>query len=132
MVTMEAVIADLCDRRGELIPMVQWSGSARLLEVDDDDGVVLLVAGRRTALTWARVRSAAERLAANHELSIVELGGQQDAAALVALVAATQAGYVTVSEEHGVLRLKDPRGTPVHQPTAPRDGAGSRRSRRGR
>ena len=74
MVTLETMKAVLCDRRGEQIPLVQRSGSARVLEVNEG-GVVLLVGGRRTALTWARVRSAAERLAANHELSVVELGG---------------------------------------------------------
>lgn len=130
MVTIDAMMAGLRSRCGGQIPLVQWPGPARLLAVSDE-GVTLLVAGRRTVLTWARVRSAVERLAANHELSIIELGGQQDAVALVALVAATQAEYVTVSEEHGVLRLKDARGTPVHQPTAPRDGAGRSETRAG-
>jgi hypothetical protein len=88
--------------------------------VDVNDSTIdLLVAGRRADLTWDRVRLTWDRLLANHELSVAELGGQHDAVGLVSLFAYMQPDVVDVYAQQGLLRLRDAKGVPVHQPTAP-------------
>ena len=119
MLSIETMKWRLARMKGQELPLVQWKGTAKVLDVSDTS-VDLLVSGRRADFTWERVRITWERLLRNHELSIAELGGQHDAAGLVALLAFMQADDLVVSAEHGVLRPRDPKGTPVHQPTAPR------------
>lgn len=120
MLSMETIKWRLARTIGQEFPLVQWPGAARVLSVGEKT-IALLVNGQRAEYTWERVRGTWERLVANHELSVRELGGQHDAAGLVALLAFAQAESVVASERHGVLRLAHPTGTPVHQPTAPRD-----------
>jgi hypothetical protein len=120
MLTIETMKWRLQQMKGKEIPLVQQPGNAVVLDVDDDS-VDLLVAGRRADLGWDRVRITWQRLLANHELSIAELGGQHDAVGLVSLLAFMQADDLVVSNDTGVLRPKAPQGKPVHQPTAPRD-----------
>lgn len=100
------------------IPLVAWPGTARVVQADEAK-LALLVGGRRADYTWERVRITWERLVADHELSVAELGGQHDAVGLVSLLAYMQADAVVVEPEQGVLRLRDAQGPPVHQPTAP-------------
>lgn len=100
------------------IPLVGSRGAARVVQADDAK-LALLVAGRRADYTWERIRVTWDRLVADHELSVAELGGQHDAVGLVSLLAHMQADEVIVDAEHGVLRLRDAQGPPVHQPTAP-------------
>jgi hypothetical protein len=120
MLTVETMKWRLERSRGEAFPLVQWPGVARVLDVTDTS-LDLLVGGVRADYTWDRVRSTQQRLVQNHELSIGELGGQHDAVGLVSLLAYMQAEDVVVFPQTGVIRLADPEGVPVHQPTAPRD-----------
>jgi hypothetical protein len=120
MLTVETMKWRLERMRGESFPLVQWPGTARVLDVTDTS-LDLLVGGTRADYTWERVRITQQRLVQNHELSIAELGGQHDAVGLVSLLAHLQADEVVVTQETGVIRPASPEGVPVHQPTAPRE-----------
>ncbi len=130
MLTLETMKWRLERMRGEAIPLVQWPGTARVLDVTDTS-LDLLVGSTRADYTWERVRITQQRLVQNHELSIAELGGQHDAVGLVSLLAHMQADEVAVNGQTGVIRLVTPEGVPVHQPTAPRGlGCGTGRGAR--
>lgn len=118
MLSVETMKWRMARMVGHEFALVRWPGVARVLEVTDTS-VDLLVGGRRADYTWERVLSTQERLLQNHELSVAELGGQHDAVGLVSLLAYLQADALEVSVGQGVLRLVQPEGTPVHQPTAP-------------
>jgi hypothetical protein len=118
MITIETMKWRLERQIGDSFPLVMWPGAARVVDVNDST-IDLLVAGRRADLTWDRVRLTWERLLANHELSVAELGGQHDAVGLVSLLAHMQPDVVDVYSQQGLLRLRDAKGVPVHQPTAP-------------
>ncbi len=104
---------------GAEFPLVGRMGTARVVDVSDTS-VGLLVAGRRAEFTWGRVRRTWERLLANHELSVSELGGGDDAYGLVALLAYMQSETLEIDGTHAVLRPSKVEGMPVRQPTAPR------------
>jgi uncharacterized protein with ACT and thioredoxin-like domain len=110
---------------GSHVPLVGHSGMARVVRATPTS-VDLLVGGVRTSLAWERIANAQERLVQNHELSVAELGGQNDAVALVSVIAFLQADEVLAAHETGVVRLARANGTPVRQPTAPRGGAEAR------
>jgi hypothetical protein len=120
MLSVETIKWRLERMKGEAFPLVQWPGTARVLDVADTS-LDLLVGGVRADYTWDRVRITQQRLVQNHELSIAELGGQHDAVGLVSLLAYMQADEVVVFPQTGVIRLAGPEGVPIHQPTAPRD-----------
>ena len=120
MLSVETMKWRLERMKGEGFPLVEWPGTARVLDVTDTS-LDLLVGGVRADYTWERVRITQQRLVQNHELSIGELGGQHDAVGLVSLLAHMQADDVAVNQETGVIRVASPEGVPVHQPTAPRD-----------
>ncbi len=121
MLSIETIKWRLSRRPGLEIPLVAWPGVARVVQADDQK-LALLVGGRRADFTWDRVRVTWERLLADHELSVAELGGQHDAVGLVSLLAFMQSDEVSVEREQGVLRLRGAQGPPVHQPTAPAAG----------
>jgi hypothetical protein len=118
MITIETMKWRLQKQVGESFPLVQWEGSARIVAASEES-LSLLVAGQRADYTWDRVRLTRQRLVANHELSVAELGGRHDAVGIVSLLAFMQPDDVDVHREQGVLRLRGARGVPVHQPTAP-------------
>jgi hypothetical protein len=118
MLTIETMKWRLQRRIGEDLPLLKWTGTMRVVGTDDQT-IDLLVGGRRVAFTWDRVRSTWERLLADQELSVAELGGQEDAVAMVSLLAVMQADEVVVDATAGVLRLSEVHGKPVHQPVAP-------------
>jgi hypothetical protein len=120
MLTVETMKWRLERMKGESFPLVQWRGVARVLDVTETS-LDLLVGGIRADYTWERVRITQQRLVRNQELSIAELGGQHDAVGLVSLLAHLQVDEVVVSQQTGVIRPADAEGSPVHQPTAPRD-----------
>jgi len=119
MLSVETMKWRLGRMKGQEFPLVTWPGTARVVDVTETS-LDVLVGGRRADYTWERIRSTWERLLLNHELSIAELGGQHDAAGLVALFALMQADDLDVDAVHGVLRPRRIEGVPVHQPTAPR------------
>ena len=118
MISIETMKWRLGRQIGQSFPLLMWPGSARVVDVNDAT-VDLLVAGRRADFTWERVLLTWQRLLANHELSVSELGGQHDAVGLVSLLAHMQPDVVDVYSQQGVLRLRHAKGVPVHQPTAP-------------
>lgn len=117
MITVETLKWRLQREPGLKIPLVKWSGSARLVAADEST-FALLVAGRRADYTWDRMVLTVRRLRDNHELSVDELGGQHDAVGLVSLMSLVFADDLDVDCGLGVLRLRDASGPPVHQPTA--------------
>lgn len=122
MPSIETIKWRLGRQTGLEFPLLMWPGVARVVQADDHR-VALLVGGRRADYTWDRVRITWERLLANHELSVAELGGQHDAVGLVSLLAFVQAERVVLENDQGVLRLRDAVGPPAHQPTAPASGS---------
>ena len=118
MLSIETMKWRLQRQVGEDLPLLKWAGAMRVIGADDQT-IDLLVGGRRVAFTWDRVRSTWERLLADQELSVTELGGQEDAVAMVSLLAEMQADVVVADSTAGVLRLRDVHGKPVHQPVAP-------------
>jgi len=117
MISVETVKWRLQRQPGLQIPLLKWTGSARLVEADEQK-LALLVDGRRADYTWGRVLLTVGRLLDNHELSVDELGGQHDAVGLVSLIALVYADDLDVDRENGVARLRDASGPPVHQPSA--------------
>ena len=78
MLSVETMKWRLERMKGRTFPLVQWPGTARVLDVTETS-LDLLVGGVRADYTWDRVRITQQRLMQNHELSIAELGGQHDA-----------------------------------------------------
>jgi len=99
---------------GDEFPLVFWRGKGRIV-ASDDSGLDLLVRGMRAQYTWQRLTLTWKRLLANHTLSVDELGGGHDAVGIVSIFAAMQADAVEVVDADGMLILKDPADTPVHQ-----------------
>lgn len=99
---------------GHGFPLLDRRGTG-LVVGSDESGIDLLVQGVRAHFTWDRLAGTWQRLLANHTLGIDELGGGPDAVGLVSLIAHLQPDAVTVIEADGLLVLKAPPGTPVHQ-----------------
>jgi hypothetical protein len=99
---------------GREFPLVFWRGAGRILG-SDDTSVALLVRGVRVDLTWERLTTTWKRVLSNHTLSVDELGGGADAVGIVSLFALMQGDSVAVGDLDGLLVLKAPADTPVHQ-----------------
>jgi len=99
---------------GDEFPLVFWRGKGRIVGADDS-GLHLLVRGMRAHYTWERLTITWKRFLANHTLSVDELGGGHDAVGIVSIFAVTQADGLEVIDADGLLILKDPADTPVHQ-----------------
>lgn len=99
---------------GEELPLVMWRGIGRIV-ASDEAGLSLLVRGARVHYTWDRIRVASERLLANHTLGVDELGGAADAVGLVSILALVQGDGVDVADADGLLVVREPADTPVHQ-----------------
>jgi hypothetical protein len=99
---------------GEEFPLVFWRGKGRIVESGDRE-LSLLVRGMRADFTWDRLTVTWKRLVANHTLTVDELGGGHDAVGIVSLFALMQADGLDVQDADGLLVLKAPEDTPVHQ-----------------
>ena len=69
----------------------------------------------RADFTWDRLTVTWKRLVADHTLTVDELGGGHDAVGIVSLFALMQADALDVLDADGLLVLKAPEDTPVHQ-----------------
>jgi len=99
---------------GEEFPLVFWRGKGRIVGSGDRE-LSLLVRGMRADFTWDRLTVTWKRLVANHTLTVDELGGGHDAVGIVSLFALMQADGLDVQGADGLLVLKAPGDTPVHQ-----------------
>ena len=99
---------------GEEFPLVFWRGKCRIVGSSDRE-LSLLVRGMRADFTWDRVTVTWKRLVADHTLTVDELGGGHDAVGIVSLFALMQADALDVLDADGLLVLKAPEDTPVHQ-----------------
>ena len=99
---------------GEEFPLVFWRGKGRIVGSSDRE-LSLLVRGMRADFTWDRLTVTWMRLVADHTLTVDELGGGHDAVGIVSLFALMQADAVDVLDADGLLVLKAPEDTPVHQ-----------------
>jgi hypothetical protein len=114
MISIETMKHRCATMVGDEFPLVFWRGKARVVACDDTR-VSLLVRGVRVDLTWERLTTTWKRLIANHTLTVDELGGQADAVGVVSLFAEFQAGGLTVLDSDGLLVVREPADTPVHQ-----------------
>ncbi len=114
MISIEAMKARTAETLGEEFPLVFWRGSARIV-ASGGDSLALLVRGVRVDLTWERLTITWKRLLANHTLSVDELGGGADAVGIVSLFADLQADGLGVVDVDGLLVVREPADTPVHQ-----------------
>ena len=114
MISIETMKFRTAEMIGEEFPLVFWRGKARIV-ASGDDSLSLLVRGVRTDLTWERLTTTWKRLISNHTLTVDELGGTADAVGIVSLFAAFQADGLAVLDADGLLVLKEPADTPVHQ-----------------
>ena len=99
---------------GDEFPLVFWRGKCRIVGSSDRE-LSLLVRGMRADFTWDRVTVTWKRLVADHTLTVDELGGGHDAVGIVSLFALMQADALDVLDADGLLVLKAPEDTPVHQ-----------------
>jgi hypothetical protein len=99
---------------GEEFALVFWRGKGRIVGSGDRE-LSLLVRGMRADFTWDRLTVTWKRLVANHTLTVDELGGGHDAVGIVSLFALMQADGLDVLDADGLLVLKAPEDTPVHQ-----------------
>ena len=99
---------------GEEFPLVFWRGKGRIVASSDRE-LSLLVRGMRADFTWDRLTVTWKRLVADHTLTVDELGGGHDAVGIVSLFALMQADALDVLDADGLLVLKAPEDTPVHQ-----------------
>jgi hypothetical protein len=99
---------------GEEFPLVFWRGKGRIVGSSDRE-LSLLVRGMRADFTWDRLTVTWKRFVADHTLTVDELGGGHDAVGIVSLFALMQADALDVLDADGLLVLKAPEDTPVHQ-----------------
>jgi hypothetical protein len=99
---------------GEEFPLVFWRGKGRIVGSNDRE-LSLLVRGMRADFTWDRLTVTWKRFVANHTLTVDELGGGHDAVGIVSLFALMQADGLDLLDADGLLVLKKPEDTPVHQ-----------------
>jgi len=99
---------------GEEFPLVFWRGKGRIVG-SDEGGLSLLVRGMRADYTWDRLTVTWKRLLSNHTLTVDELGGGHDAVGIVSIFALLQADGLDVLDADGLLVLREPTDTPVHQ-----------------
>jgi hypothetical protein len=99
---------------GEEFPLVFWRGKGHIVG-SSDRALSLLVRGMRADYTWDRLTVTWKRLVADHTLTVDELGGGHDAVGIVSLFALMQADGLDVLDADGLLVIKSPGDTPVHQ-----------------
>jgi hypothetical protein len=99
---------------GEQFPLVFWRGKGRIVGSGDRE-LSLLIRGMRADYTWDRLTVTWQRFVANHTLTVDELGGGHDAVGIVSLFALMQADGLDVLDADGLLVLRKPEDTPVHQ-----------------
>jgi hypothetical protein len=99
---------------GEEFPLVFWRGKGRIVG-SDEGGLSVLVRGMRADYTWDRLTVTWKRLLSNHTLTVDELGGGHDAVGIVSIFALLQADGLDVLDADGLLVLREPTDTPVHQ-----------------
>lgn len=114
MISIEVLKTNAASLAGDGVPLVLWRGQGRVA-VADEAGLDLLVRGVRVRYTWERLESTLRRLFANHTLGSDELGGGPDAVGIVSLFAFLLADDVEVLDADGLLVLRLPEGTPIHQ-----------------
>jgi hypothetical protein len=114
MISIETMKFRTAPMIGQEFPLVFWRGKGRIV-ASDDDSLSLLVRGIRTDLTWDRLTTTWKRLLSNHTLSVDELGGAADAVGIVSLFAELQGDGLGVVGSDGLLVVKEPSDTPVHQ-----------------
>jgi hypothetical protein len=98
----------------EEFPLVFWHGKGRIVGAGEA-GLSLLVRGLRANYTWDRLAITWKRFLADHTLSVDELGGGHDAVGIISIFALMQADGLDVLEPDGLLILRHPGDTPVHQ-----------------
>jgi hypothetical protein len=114
MISIETMKFRTADMLGEEFPLVFWRGKGRIV-ASDARSLSLLIRGVRVDLTWERLTTTWERLLSNHTLSVDELGGGADAVGIISLFAALQADGLDLLGTDGLLVLREPLDTPVHQ-----------------
>ena len=114
MISIEVLRTSATSLVGDGFPLVLWRGQGRIVG-SDEAGLDLLVRGMRARYTWDRLDGALRRLLANHTLGVDELGGGHDAVGVVSLFALLLADDVKVIGPDGLLVLRLPEGTPIHQ-----------------
>ena len=114
MISIEALKTSATSMVGDRFPLVLWRGQGRIA-ASDAAGLDLLVRGIRARYTWDRLDVTLRRLFANHTLGVDELGGGHDAVGIVSLFALLLGDDVEVLGVDGLLVLRLPEGTPIHQ-----------------
>lgn len=114
MISIETMKSRTASMVGHDFPLIFWRGKGRVV-ASDEDSASLLVRGMRAELTWDRLTTTWKRLLANHTLSVGELGGVADAVGIVSLFAELQGDGLAVIEPDGLLVVREPVDTPVHQ-----------------
>jgi hypothetical protein len=114
MLSFETAKWRLSAMKGREFPLAFWSGTGRIVDVGKTT-MSLQVRGKRAELTWDRLQNVWERVRQNHAAGVDELGGGHDAVGAVSVLALLQDEDVELDREHGVLRLRDPQGQPVHE-----------------
>jgi hypothetical protein len=114
MMTIETMKHRAAELLGKTFPLVLWSGTGEVAAVSETT-LDLVVRGTRVSITWDRMSVTLRRLEQNHVLTSAELGGQADAIGIVSLLALLWPAELHVLDEQGMVRLKSPEGTPVHQ-----------------
>jgi hypothetical protein len=114
MISIETMKYRTEQMTGEEFPLIFWRGKGRIVGSSDRE-LSLLVRGMRADFTWERLTVTWKRLVANHTLTVDELGGGHDAVGIVSLFALMQADGLDVLDADGLLVLKAPEDTPVHQ-----------------
>lgn len=99
---------------GVEFPLVFWRGKGRVVGADDR-ALSLLVRGMRADYTWDRLTVTWKRFLENATLTVDELGGGHDAVGIVSFFAFMQGGALGVLDADGLLVLRQPEDTPVHQ-----------------
>jgi hypothetical protein len=114
MISIEALRTTATSLAGDSFPLVLWIGQGSIV-ASDEAGLDLLIRGIRARYTWDRLDVSLRRLFANHTLGVDELGGGSDAVGIVSLFALLLADDVKVLGPEGLLVLRVPEGTPIHQ-----------------
>jgi len=114
MISIETMKSRTAETIGDEFPLVLWGGKGRIVGSSDRE-LSLLIRGMRADFTWDRLTVTWKRLVADHTLTVDELGGGHDAVGIVSLFALMQADGLDVLDADGLLVLKAPEDTPVHQ-----------------
>lgn len=114
MIPFDVLKSRLIAMQGQDVTLLEARGLGRLVKVDES-GADVVVRGVRIRLTWGRLDGCLQRLAANHTLTVEELGGGPDALGLVSLLAAALPEEVVVSPAEGLILARERNDKPIHQ-----------------